>query len=124
MIKNLQDLHLSIFGHNEVETDEERQQRIKRSVYKGTRCGAWIDFSDEGVVVGSIVEGVDYGTDSHVLNYPFDNDKFWGKLTEVEDEAEAIWNDTHGCDDCFPDWEHDDFIDTKPINLECKTCQG
>jgi hypothetical protein len=74
-----------------------------------------------GVTVGSIVEGVDWGTDTHTLRYPFEIQDFWDALQAVEDEANEIWHDTHGCDDCgmeHPEWG------TQMINLECKTCNG
>ena len=119
MINNLHDLHLAVFGHNEVEDDETRMSRIKRSTYKCTDCGAWVEFYDSGVSVGSIVEGVDHGTESHALLYPFEFEKFWEALEDVEAEAEEIWNSTHGCDDCYPEFEED-----RSINPECKTCEG
>lgn len=37
----------------------EKISRIKKSVYKYTDCGAWIDFDEKGIKVGSIVEGYD-----------------------------------------------------------------
>ena len=52
--------------------DTERQ--VKRGVYKYTNCGAWVAFPSEGalrVELGSIVEGSDYGTETHVLKWPF-----------------------------------------------------
>ena len=33
--------------------------QVKRSTYKYTSCGAWLETNKEGVLVGSIVEGVD-----------------------------------------------------------------
>jgi len=74
-----------------------------------------------GVTVGSIVEGVDWGTTPHTLRYPFEIQDFWDALQAVEDEANEIWYDTHGCDDCgtkHPEWG------TQMINSECKTCKG
>lgn len=38
---------------------KEAEQRIDRAVYKGTDCGAWVKFDEQGIVVGSIVEGSD-----------------------------------------------------------------
>ena len=32
---------------------------LKRSIYKYTDCGAWIDWDDNRVTIGSIVEGSD-----------------------------------------------------------------
>ena len=94
---------------------------VKRATYKYTSCGAWIAEENEGILVGSIVEGCDHGTETHTLNYPFEIDCFWKALESVEKEAEEIWNDTHGCKDCG-----DECVDTgyTPINPECKTCEG
>ncbi len=95
--------------------------QVERNTFKYTDCGAWITQNDEGITVGSIVEGVDWGTDTHTLRYPFEIQDFWDALQAVEDEANEIWHDTHGCDDCgmeHPEWG------TQMINLECKTCQG
>ena len=117
---------------------------VERNTYKYTDCGAWIKEETEdreyaqffveegmyppetykhpvGIAVGSIVEGVDWGTDTHILHYPFKIQEFWDVLKNVEDEAKYIWNDTHGCDDCgieHPEWG------TQMINPECKTCEG
>lgn len=32
---------------------------VNRAVYKGTDCGAWCEFDEEGIKVGTIVEGSD-----------------------------------------------------------------
>tara|TARA_R100001082_G_C4243108_1_gene108216 strand:- start:156 stop:521 length:366 start_codon:yes stop_codon:yes gene_type:complete len=100
---------------------EEDFSQVKRSTYKYTSCGAWIAEEDQGVRVGSIVEGCDWGTETHELNYPFEIDCFWKALELVEKEAEEIWKDTHGCEDCG-----DECVDTgyTPINPECKSCEG
>ena len=100
---------------------EEDFSQVKRSTYKYTSCGAWIAEEDKGIIVGSIVEGCDHGTEAHELNYPFEIDCFWKALESVEKEAEEIWNDTHGCEDCG-----DECVDTgyTPINPECKSCEG
>ena len=71
--------------------DEKTVKDIERTVYKYTNCGAWFSFEGRSnggwdhwgevqlkddplynsggtVTVGSIVEGVDYGTDEHTNN--------------------------------------------------------
>ena len=95
--------------------------QAKRSTYKYTSCGAWLEVDKEGVSVGSIVEGCDEGTETHQLKYPFSIWEFWSALDAVEEEASKIWNDTHGCEDCG-----DEIPDTgyRCINPECKTCKG
>jgi hypothetical protein len=100
--------------------DTEAVERVKRDVYKYTDCGAWIAFEEKGITVGSIVEGVDEGTDTHFVPYPFTLAEYDTALDEVEKEASAIWNETHGCDDCG---DLDEF-GSRSINPECKTCKG
>ena len=101
---------------------EETFEQLKRNVYKYTSCGAWVSEDEQGVTLGSIVEGVDEGTQTPTLNYPFTIDQFQDALQSVEDEADEIWKATHGCEDC-----HDEPLWTGkawPINPDCKTCRG
>lgn len=100
---------------------EETFANVERSTFKYTQCGAWTREVENGIEVGSIVEGVDHGTDTHTVSYPFELQEFWDALQLVEDEAKQIWNDTHGCEDCG-----DEIPDTgyRCINPECKTCKG
>ncbi len=74
-----------------------------------------------GVKIGSIVEGVDHGTGTHELFFPFTEKTWWEAVKEVEDEAKDIWDETHGCQDCYPE---EDTTETNPINPECKSCKG
>lgn len=91
---------------------------LKRNTYKYTDCGAWIVEEDNGVSVGSIVEGVDGGATPVTLTYPFDHGDLWDALESIERECNEIWMQTHGCEDCYPD-EADGRV-----NPECKTCEG
>ena len=122
-IHNLQDLL------SQRKCGEETFAQLKRNTYKYTACGAWIYESDSGVALGSIVEGVDEGTQTYTLNYPFTIEEFWEALQAVENEAEEIWKATHGCEDCHDEPQWDDWGIEKefgewPINPECKTCKG
>ena len=125
--------------------NEESVEDVERTVYKYTSCGAWFSFegrsnggwdhwgevqlkddplynSEGKVTVGSIVEGVDYGTEEHTLQFPFTLEEFDQALDEVEKEVEYIWNETHGCDDCFLNIGFTDSV--RAINPDCKTCKG
>ena len=104
-------------------------ERLKRNVYKYTSCGAWVDEDEQGVALGSIVEGVDEGTEIHSLTYPFTIDQFQNALQSVEDEASEIWKATHGCVDCHDEtqvdeWGNENEFGAWPINPECKNCNG
>ena len=98
---------------------EESVEDIQRNTYKFTDCGAWFSFEGQSieqwdckglelqliddpfynsggeVTVGSIVEGSDYGTENHTLQFPFTLKEFWDALGNVEDEAKQIWNEVN-----------------------------
>ena len=97
---------------------------VSRNTFKYTNCGAFCFQEEDGVVVGSIVEGVDYGTENHKLTYPFKLEDFWAVLKKVEEEADQIWNETHGCEDCFDGEPFKKDWDCRPIDTECKSCKG
>jgi hypothetical protein len=96
--------------------------RLKRAIYKGTNCGAWICETEEknGLMVGSIVEGVDSETETFTLTFPFLYPELWEALEEVEAQADQIWKETHGCDACGPE----DDMGYRAINPDCKECGG
>ena len=99
----------------------EDQNGLDRAVYKGTNCGASCQKVEHGVMIGSIVEGVDGdGTEYHTLTFPFTMKKFWETLQAVEDEADLIWHQTHGCPQCPEDPESGMHI----IDPECPNCHG
>lgn len=84
---------------------------------------AWVSvcISVPGIGIGSIVEGVDECTETQKLAFPFTEKKFWAAVTKVEKQAEAIWNDTHGCSDCGDENPETGYT---PVNPKCKTCKG
>ena len=101
---------------------------ISRRLYKGTDCGAWISFED-GVSVGSIVEGVDEETDvqhlsmGEYLNMEEGQLGVWldKAIEAVEADARRIWNETHGCEDCGP---AESLLGYRHVNPDCKSCGG
>tara|TARA_B100001540_G_C15688188_1_gene588033 strand:+ start:52 stop:441 length:390 start_codon:yes stop_codon:yes gene_type:complete len=122
-IHNLQDLL------SQRKCGEETFAQLKRNIYKYTACGAWIHESDWGIALGSIVEGVDEGTQTYTLNYPFTIDQFQDALQSVEDEATDIWQATHGCEDCHDEpqvdeWGNEREFGAWPINPKCTSCKG
>jgi len=114
MIRNIEDL-AELLGA------EANEESMSRRVYKATDCGAWlvIDKDRGGIVVGSIVEGVEQCTENHGLKFPFEAEAFWTALQDVEDEAGEIWNATHGCEHCGPEIDGYTAIDPK-----CPHCGG
>jgi hypothetical protein len=126
-------------GFNEFPFDK----LVSKWVHRGElrRLGTWKDMDSQGVLVtsllvGSIVEGCDYGTDNiEVEANQTDEDpsdyrtRFDAALSEVEREANAIWNDTHGCESCVAYWtdqglDIDDSGGLVPVYQYCPDCQG
>jgi hypothetical protein len=81
------------FSCDENESESAQIAHCEKWAYKSTNCGAWIEFTPTGIVLGSIVEGCDFGTATYILNYV---DKFTAKdiqdrIDAIEAEADAIW---------------------------------
>jgi hypothetical protein len=124
-VKSLNDFLPVLLGTKPVRTLKETSETLDRVVYKGTNCGAWAKIVKKGkdykVSVGSIVEGVDYGTNTYSLTTPFKSKDFWANLVMVEQEAKDIWDDTHGCPKCGSENPDTGCI---AINPKCKSCKG
>ena len=93
MIKNLKEL-AGEFGF-QATNDDRNKSLLEKYIYKFTVCGASVEFKDNGVTIGSIVEGVDYGTEYYTLEFPFTKEVFWETIESVEAEAKQIWDETH-----------------------------
>ena len=78
-------------------------KHLKKSIYKGTSCGAWIEWDDKRISIGSIVEGSD-AEFSRTFEFPC-------KLEEIEnwfEELEILCDDAwHEAND---EWEEDDYV--------------
>lgn len=72
---------------------------LNRCVYKYTDCGAWIEWDDSGIRLGSIVEGSDDGVGPFNLRFPFTKKAYWNTLQRIEDDAAAAWAEAND------DWE-------------------
>lgn len=62
---------------------------LKRDVYKYTDCGAWIDWTDETMTIGSIVEGSDaeFAMTFQFPVYLDEVDEWFEELEQLTDEA-------------------------------------
>lgn len=126
-------------GFNEFPSD----QLVSEWVHCGelSRLGTWKDMDQQGILVtalsvGSIVEGVDHGTDdieveaNQLEEEPKEfRNRFDKALEEVEKEAEFIWNETHGCESCQAYWtdqglDIDDSGGIVPVYQYCPDCKG
>lgn len=67
--------------------------QLEKAIYKYTDAGLWIEFLDDGVVFGSIVEGSDAEIVADPLMYPFTTDVLSTTLDWVEGEVEMAWDD-------------------------------
>ena len=100
------------------------------------RLGTWKDLDEQGVLVtammvGSIVEGVDQCTESiEVEAHQLDaipeefRSRFYAALSEVEREAESIWDETHGCETCAKHFEINLDKELSPVWTDCPHCLG
>lgn len=96
---------------------------LSRRLYEVTACGAWLKVIDDdpnvnvsaGIMIGSIVEGVEQCTQEYTLTFPFSEEDYDRAVRQVEEEAQSIWDATHGCEDCGLDGA---------VNPDCKTCGG
>lgn len=79
-INNVQDLAKIIGCNPTIEC-------IKKAIYDGTSCGAWVDEKDQTIRVGSIVEGCQAEIPPKVLRYPFTARVFWDAVGSVDNEA-------------------------------------
>jgi|14BtaG_2_1085337.scaffolds.fasta_scaffold58323_3 hypothetical protein len=71
--------------------DNRDESLIERGVYKYTDCGAWIQFNENGVKLGSIVEGSDHGANPIDLTWKEIPVKFTSSLQVIEDQCDLIW---------------------------------
>ena len=100
------------------------------------KLGTWADMDERGelvtaLMVGSIVEGVDQTTDDHELEANQTDEepqqfraRFDAALDQVEQEAESIWHDTHGCESCAEHFSINIDEEYSPIWKDCPGCNG
>ena len=71
--------------------DNRDESQIKHGVYKYTDCGAWIEFNEDGIKLGSIVEGSDTGADPIDLTWKEIPAKYTSSLDVIEELCNLIW---------------------------------
>ena len=78
------------------------------------------------VYISSIVEGVDGETGTEVLCPGATPDQFWAAVQRIDEEADAIWKETHGCEKCAAHWgvEFDAEVGAIPVWSDCPGCDG
>lgn len=102
----------------------EDRQDFERRVYSDTSCGPWVEWTEGGIRVGSIVEGVDEFPAPRDLDYPFMPEDLERALADVDEDANRIWLNTHGCEKCWPPGCVFGGSLFWPVNRECAECKG
>lgn len=71
----------------------DNEGQCEQRIFENTNCGAWIEFKEGGILIGSIVEGSDFGTMTYPLHYAddFTSADIQARIDAVEKEASAIW---------------------------------
>lgn len=77
-----------------------------------------------GVCITGYAEGCDIDLQPHTLTRTKKRsvtaDNIWNAVKEADGEASALWDETHGCDDCGSE----DEFGYRHINPNCKSCHG
>lgn len=125
-IKTIEDLaaHLSAV-HDTAES-------IARRIYKSTSCGCPAGVDEQGFWVAGYCEGSDYEHEVYRVAFPCDSDAIDRAIEQADKDGEATWNDTHGCEDCYPEGAADRTgyvwfapgTEGGPIDPNCPTCRG
>ena len=100
------------------------------------KLGTWADLDEKGIIiheieVSSIVEGVDECTETTGIDdWPWSTsapeelaNSFWKAVDEVNKQALAIWDETHGCETCAKHWGMEE-MDICPVWKDCPECEG
>lgn len=77
-----------------------------------------------GVSFGSIVEGIEGCTEVETVAFPCDEKDIWDALQRVEDEANYLWMETHGCPECWGGEEMEGEYGYRPVDGGCGKCKG
>lgn len=121
-------------GFNDYPSEVERSKWIHSDdMYK---LGTWKDMDERGelitsFMVGSIIEGVEQTTDDYEIEVMQTDEepakfraRFNAAIDKVEEEAESIWNDTHGCECCAAQFGINLAQEYSPIWKDCPDCNG
>lgn len=95
IIHNIEEFAAEIFGTT--------PEYLERSVYKYTACGAWINWDENEIRIGSIVEGSDKEFSCDPLVFPFDSKEYDKQMEWLEYETDREWH--------FANPEYDDIVD-------------
>lgn len=75
----------------------EDPEQLHHHIYKYTDCGAWIEWDDEWVTIGSIVEGSD-AEFSESFHFPVDSETLDVWITQLEQLCDEAWHEANDDD--------------------------
>ncbi len=101
--------------------DADWQERCARRLYKSTDCGAWIEFHDWGIRLGSIVEGCGFGTATYPLHYAddFTTKDIQDRIDAIECEASTIWEWANRPCDKNGNWRANGSTTQADLGMDC-----
>lgn len=99
MINNIQDL-ANYLGISTQGSTTEIARWVDRAFYKATDCGGWITLKDNGIVIGSIVEGSD-AEFSVFLKFPISFDEFENTVEWLEASCREEWHAANEDDNTY-----------------------
>ena len=73
---------------------------LKRDMYKYTDCGAWIEWDDKQMKIGSIVEGSDAEFDQTFV-FPFEMSEVDIWMEDLEILTDEAWQEANGEEDAI-----------------------
>jgi len=91
--------------------DNKDNSKIERGVYKYTDCGAWISFREDGIELGSIVEGCDFEVPPVSIGWKDIPNSFTETLDTIDKQACAVWE--------WANEERDDGMTDADAGLDC-----
>lgn len=103
-IQSVQDWWQHLIGDDEAYglTDDEALARVQKALYKGTRCGMFVEVEERTekgriskLALGSIIEGSDEGTEIYIVGFPFSVKIVDGIIQDIEDEASWMWEEAN-----------------------------
>lgn len=75
----------------------DNEERLPKAMYKGTECGAWIQWDNATVSIGSIVEGSD-AEFAESFTFPVSSETIEEWLEELEDLCDQAWREANEVD--------------------------
>jgi hypothetical protein len=115
-IKNLKQLAGHVGAAHDTGTVDEVSKSIAHRLYKDTSSGIsfYVPKGGKTVVVSGYCEGTDAECVSRELRFPFTDQEFDEQVAAADEDANVLWDETHGCEECGG--EH--------VDPDCPKCGG